>query len=87
MTKIFYFFLVVVFVVPAIFVFFFLNRWKAFINFFGTSIYCPGAVGESDKFGCIGQSVVFRLSLSLLILFTLMLIFMMFRSRLSMVIN
>ena len=49
MTKIFYFFLVVVCVVPAIFVFFFLNRWKAFINFFGTSIYCPGAVGESDK--------------------------------------
>jgi hypothetical protein len=44
-TKIFYFFLVVVFVVPAIFVFFFLNRWKAFINFFNTSIYCPGATG------------------------------------------
>lgn len=39
------------------------------------------------RFGCIGQSVVFRLSLSLLALFVIMFIIMLFRARLSMIIN
>ncbi len=47
-TKIFYFFLVVVFAVPAIFVFFFLNRWDTFINYFSQWIYCPATTG-SDR--------------------------------------
>lgn len=86
-TKIFYFFLIIVFAVPAIFIFFFLNQWKQFISYFSTWIYCPGAADATDKFGCIGQSVVFRLSLALLILFGIMLIIMLFRTRLSMVLN
>lgn len=85
-TKIYYFVLVVVFVVPAIFVFFFLNKWQAFISYFSEWIKCPNTSG-TDVLGCIGQSVVFRLSFALLILFALMLIFMLTRSRLSMVIN
>lgn len=48
-TKIFYFFLVVVFVVPAIFIFFFLNKWKAFMEQFSKWIYCPGYSATGDQ--------------------------------------
>lgn len=44
-TKIFYFLLVVVFVVPAIFVFFFLNKWQSFITYFQAWIKCPSTSG------------------------------------------
>jgi hypothetical protein len=39
-TKVFYLFLVVVFTVPAIAVFFYLNRWQSFINYFSW-MQCP----------------------------------------------
>jgi energy-converting hydrogenase Eha subunit F len=43
-TKIFYLFLVVVFTVPAIVVFFYLNKWQLFTNYFSW-MQCPQASG------------------------------------------
>lgn len=40
-TKIFYLILVIVFTVPAIFVFFFLNKWSDFTQYFDDMINCP----------------------------------------------
>lgn len=45
-TKLFYFMLVIVFTVPSIFVFFFLNRWTAFKEYFGDWFNCPDSSGN-----------------------------------------
>ena len=45
-TKLFYFILVIVFVIPAIFVLFFLNRWTAFKDYFGKWFNCPDSSGD-----------------------------------------
>lgn len=40
-TKVFYIFLVIAFVVPSILVFFLLHNWKAFIDYFSKYLSCP----------------------------------------------
>lgn len=40
-TKLFYFTLILVFTIPSIFIFFFLNQWQAFIDYFKYWISCP----------------------------------------------
>lgn len=40
-TKIYYFLLVLVFVVPSIFIFFFLNQWQSFFEYFEEYFGCP----------------------------------------------
>jgi hypothetical protein len=42
---------------------------------------------KPSQFGCVGPSAVYRMSLSILCLFTLMLLLMFCRSRLAMVVN
>lgn len=41
-TKLFYLILVIFFTVPAIIIFFFLNEWQSFIDYFSRWISCPG---------------------------------------------
>ena len=92
-TKLFYFVLVIVFVIPAIFVLFFLNRWTAFKEYFGDWFNCPDSSGDGAyifvnlRFACIGSSAIFRLSLCLLILFFFMMVLMLPRKRCSMIVN
>ena len=45
LTKLYYFFLVGVFVVPSIFIFFFLYNWTSFKEFFGKWFKCPNDQG------------------------------------------
>ena len=45
LTKMYYIVLVVIFVVPAIFVFFFLYNWTAFKDYFGKWFNCPNDEG------------------------------------------
>lgn len=45
-TKLFYFGLVIVFVVPSIFIFFYLNQWKSFMEYFSHYISCPNSSGS-----------------------------------------
>lgn len=47
-TKIFYLFVVVGFTIPAMVVFFLLNHWQAFVNYFSDWIKCPQSSGSDD---------------------------------------
>ena len=90
-TKIFYLFLVIAFTVPSIVILFYLNEWKSFINYFSW-LQCPPESGGYQFFNdrgldCIGPSAVYRISLSFVILFGLMMFINMLRNRISMVVN
>ena len=43
-TKLFYFFLVIIFTIPAIIIFFYLNQWSAFTKYFSW-MQCPESSG------------------------------------------
>jgi hypothetical protein len=45
-TKVLYFFIILVYTIPAIFIFFFLNNWDKFKEYFVDYIYCPGSSGN-----------------------------------------
>lgn len=47
-TKFFYFFLVVVYTIPALLVFFLLDKWKSFVEYFDEWIKCPASSGGSS---------------------------------------
>lgn len=47
LTKVYYITLILIFVVPAIFIFFFLNKWQSFLNYFSTWFSCPTSSGPS----------------------------------------
>ena len=49
-TKIFYFFLILVFTVPAMVIFFFLNQWQAYIDYFKEYIQCPKSSGSENQY-------------------------------------
>ena len=50
MTKFFYILLVIVFVVPGIFVFYFLNQWQSFFDYFKDYISCPESSNSASQY-------------------------------------
>jgi hypothetical protein len=91
MTKFCYLFLVIAFTIPAIAILFFINSWSGFKTYFSW-MSCPESSGGylsiyGSNFECIGPSTVFRISLSFLALFIIMLIIMLCRNRIAMAIN
>jgi hypothetical protein len=49
LTKVYYIALIIIFVVPAILVFFFLHKWQSFLNHFSSWFSCPTSSGSSYK--------------------------------------
>jgi len=91
-TKVYYLFLVAVFTIPAIVVLFYLNEIQSFIDYFSW-LACPDSSGGgflyfySRKYDCVGPSAIYRMSLSILCLFGLMMLVMLCRNRIAMVVN
>lgn len=72
-------------IVPAICFFYYVDQWQWFVKAFASWLQCPEESG--GQLNCYGMASVFRISLSLSLLYLLLLVIMLCRNRISKVFN